>query len=79
MTEATRVGTWGVPKENNRPVRAQQEDDPHGLQKHDRTSKQNDPLGLLTNNRPEMSNKQGTPQGTSIGREIATTAQIETD
>ena len=65
MTEATRVGTWGVPNEDNRPERAQQEDDPHGLQKHgpDRTSKQNDPLGLLTN-RPEMANKQGTPQGT---------------
>ena len=49
MTEATRVGTWVVPKEDNMLERAQQEDDPHGLQKHgpDRTSKQNDPLGLF--------------------------------
>jgi hypothetical protein len=58
------LGTWGVPKTDNRPVRAKQEDDPHGIHKHgpDKTSKQNDPLGLLTN-RPEMANKQGTPQG----------------
>jgi hypothetical protein len=48
-----------------RPERAQQEDDPHGLQTHGSkwTSKQNDQHGLLTN-RPETALKQGTPSGT---------------
>ena len=49
----------------NRPERAQQEDDPHGLLTHgpNWTNRQNDPHGLLAN-RPKSAHKQGTPPGT---------------
>jgi hypothetical protein len=58
--EKTTVGTWVVTTRVNRPYRAQQEDDPHGLQTHGPkwTSKQDDPHGLLTQ-RPEMAHTQG--------------------
>jgi hypothetical protein len=58
-----KVSTVSIMK--NRPERAKQEDDPHGLLTHgpNWTNKQNDPHGLLAN-RLKSAHKQGTPSGT---------------
>jgi hypothetical protein len=75
--EETTVGTWVVTTRVNRPDRAQQEDDPHGLQTYGpkRTSKQDDPHGLLTR-RPEMGTRKGRRPHTNTMITFSTTMNL---